>query len=202
MSTPVITETWAGTLECEGPCRRKRLTASEFSKKAIEKYRKPTVSSKPYKMRCKQCVSESERKEREAAEQRRRTIAEKEAAASSSTDTAATTLETHPCSGPCKRFLPASSFNRNQLSKKDKARCPECVEKAIEEEKKSNDEKIIKEITEAKEAVKKAEKKGNAIEMLKTTTHLAALESQLVTGVKPKKLGRRVGRKAYGPRGK
>lgn len=186
MSNPVKTDKWAGTFECEGPCRRKRLTASEFSKKAIEKYQKSIRSSKPHKMRCKKCVEDAERKEREAAEQRRKLAAEEE----SSNTTATTAFETHPCSGACKRTLPVSSFNRNQLSKKEKARCRECVEKAIEEEKRCNEEKLQKEIADAKEAVKKAEAKGNAVEILKTTNHLASLESQLVTGVKPKVLGR------------
>lgn len=32
MSTPVVTDKWAGTFDC-GTCKRKRLVAAEFSKK-------------------------------------------------------------------------------------------------------------------------------------------------------------------------
>lgn len=32
MSTPVVTDKWAGNFDCSGPCRRKRLVGSEFSK--------------------------------------------------------------------------------------------------------------------------------------------------------------------------
>jgi len=147
-------------------------------------------------LRCKDCVEEAERKEREAAEARRKIAKNKEGGISSTTE------ETHLCSGPCKRTMPVSSFNRNQLSKKEKARCRECVEKAIDEEKKNNEDKISKEIALAKENVKKAEQGGNAIEILKATNHLAALESQLVTGVKPKVLGRGRGSRTRRGRGR
>ena len=134
-------------------------------------------------MRCKECVEKAESQERQAAEEKRKIAKEMSTGANENE-------ETHLCSGMCKQTLPISSFNRNQLSKKEKARCQKCVEKAIEKEKKSNEEKITKEIAQAKEDVKKAEQGGNAIAMLKATNHLAALESQLVTGIKPKVLGR------------
>ena len=69
MSTPVVTNQWAGNYDCEGPCRRKRLMAEEFSKKALERYRKQIrqPQGKPMILRCKQCVAEAERLEREAA---------------------------------------------------------------------------------------------------------------------------------------
>lgn len=61
MATPVITETWAGNLDCS-TCSRKRLMTDQFSKKAIEMHNKHGKA-----LRCKQCVEAAAVKEREMA---------------------------------------------------------------------------------------------------------------------------------------
>ena len=68
MSRPVIADKWAGNYDC-GICRRKRLVGSEFSKKALDKYRK---SNGTHSLKCKKCVAEQETRERELAASRRR----------------------------------------------------------------------------------------------------------------------------------
>eukprot|EP00529_Nitzschia_sp_RCC80_P037775 CAMPEP_0113468448 /NCGR_PEP_ID=MMETSP0014_2-20120614/15360_1 /TAXON_ID=2857 /ORGANISM="Nitzschia sp." /LENGTH=73 /DNA_ID=CAMNT_0000360837 /DNA_START=33 /DNA_END=250 /DNA_ORIENTATION=- /assembly_acc=CAM_ASM_000159 len=67
MSTPVLTSKWAGNFDCEGGCRRKRLMAEEFSSKALDRYRKTG-----HPIKCKQCVADAEKAERDAAEARRK----------------------------------------------------------------------------------------------------------------------------------
>ena len=64
---------WAGSFECSGPCRRKRLVAAEFSKKQIEKRQKDEGAP----LKCKQCVEAAAAEERQqaAARQAERTAA-------------------------------------------------------------------------------------------------------------------------------
>ena len=62
MSTPVVTEKWAGDLSCS-VCRRKRLTATEFSKKAMEKHRNDPNAP----MKCKTCVEAAAQQEQQLA---------------------------------------------------------------------------------------------------------------------------------------
>ena len=119
MSTPVVTDKWAGNFDCS-ICRRKRLVGSEFSSKALEKYRKSGSA-----LKCKKCVSEQETKEREAAAKRRASL--------ETSGTGSSCNESYTCAS-CKKSLPQADFNRNQLAKKEKARCRKCVEKAIQNE--------------------------------------------------------------------
>jgi hypothetical protein len=199
MSTPVTTERWAGNFDCSGPCRRKRLIGDEFSKKALERYRKDTSGN----LKCKQCVEEAAKQERHAAEARRKAKEEAGQGSSATNGQSEEGSETqqNACAGPCGRSLPDSAFNRNQLAKKDKARCRECVEKAIEEENNANKSKLDSQIAEAKEALKNAEaRKAPSTEIFKAANHLASLEAQKVTGLKPTKMGRGRGRGRSGAR--
>ena len=53
---------WAGDYDCS-VCRRKRLTASEFSKKMQEKHRADPKAA----LKCKQCVDKAAQAERDAS---------------------------------------------------------------------------------------------------------------------------------------
>lgn len=74
------------------------------------------------------------------------------------------------------------------------------MEKTIEDEANANKSKLDEQIDQAKEDLKKAEDRGaSSIEIFKASNHLASLEAQKVTGLKPKVLGR--GRGGRGRRG-
>ena len=120
--------------------------------KALERYRK---NGGPLK--CKKCVSEAEAKERLAATM-------KVGDATQSNSNGKNNNETRKCAA-CNTTLPYSAFNKNQWNKGEgKARCRQCVEKAIlMEEEKSKELKTAK-IEEAKAKVEAAEATGNAIQ--------------------------------------
>ena len=164
--------------------------------KAIEKNRKTIGLDLPkrFKLRCKVCVAQAEAAERKAAAERSLTAIEHlpKLEPSGSSEVASVEILTYACAGKCGRTdLPASAFNRNQLSKgPGKARCRECVEKSIEEEKNDVAVKHVSDIADAREALKGAEASGDAIRILKASNHLSALEAQHVTGIQPKVLGR------------
>ena len=159
MSTPVVTEKWAGTYDCS-VCRRKRLTASEFSKKAIEKHRKEPEAP----MKCKSCVEEAAQKERDAAASKAASSAA--VAGSSSADAGATE---HECSA-CKKSLPAAAFSRSNLSKgPGKQRCSECVAEAEKANVNAGDKAYNEKLAAAKAAAAKAEATGTAAEKLATS---------------------------------
>lgn len=194
MSTPVVTNKWAGNYDCT-ICRRKRLVGSEFSKKNLDKYRK---SNGTHPLKCKTCVADQESKER--------ALAASKCAASTTHDSGSqnnksnSSANTSPVTcASCKEKLAPSLYNRNQLSKGEgKARCRKCVETAIAEEakqmKQGKDDKIEK----AKEKVRLAKIKGNVAETVKAEAELSALEAEIVTGLKPVVLGRRgKGRSSY-----
>lgn len=172
MSTPVVTDKWAGNFDCS-VCRRKRLVGSEFSKKSLEKYRKTRAA-----LKCKKCVSQQEAEEREAAAARR---TNKKSSGPTSSN------ECHTCVS-CQKSLPETDFNRNQLAKKEKARCRKCVEKAVQDEesgrKSSKDEKI----GDLKKKMEQLSLSGNVAEKMKLESELSALEAEYVTGLKPIKL--------------
>ncbi|KAL7545181.1 hypothetical protein ACHAWF_008536 [Thalassiosira exigua] len=189
MSTPVVTNRWAGTFDC-GTCGRKRLMGEEFSKKALERHRKNGLP-----LKCKQCVSAAEQDEREKACSRRD-------AANNDNN------ETRKCAGKCNKMLSQSAFNRNQWSKGEgKSRCRVCVEQSIKDESthqtKSKEEKLIT----ARKNVKDAKATGDAQRIIAAESELSALEAERVTGLKPVKLsstgrgrGARSGR--FGGRGR
>ena len=102
--------------------------------------------------------------------------------------------EEHECSACAKKQV-ASAFNRTQLSKgPGKQRCRACVEAAEADASKAGGAKLDADIEAARKALQQAEISGNAAEKLKTSSKLAALEGQKVTGLKPVILGRGRGR--------
>ena len=113
----VAVNNWAGDFECS-VCRRKRLTASEFSKKMQERYKKDGNGT----LKCKICVDKAAADERAAAAAKT-----KAAAPSATTDTAT-------CAA-CKENLPVSAFTKPQLKKGPaKQRCQPCIAKAEADE--------------------------------------------------------------------
>ena len=192
---------WAGTLECSGPCRRKRLIAAEFSKAQVQRQQKDPNAT----VKCKQCVEAVAAEERAQAAarqaERARAAAEKppeqDQGSSSAIDVSDDAVPaqpsapaTHECSA-CLKQLPSDAFNRTQLVKgAGKQRCRECVEAS---EKASGDAAAQKQdagIEEARKALQKAEVSGSVAEKLAASAKLAALEGEKVTGLKPMVLGK------------
>ena len=91
----------------------------------------------------------------------------------------------------CKKDLPPLEFNRNQLSKKEKARCRICVEEAIQVEEKSRNTKHDEKLKYLKEKLETMSAKGDVRGKLKYESELSALEAEHVTGLKPVVIGRR-----------
>lgn len=184
MSTPVRDPSWAGDLECS-QCRRKRLTAAEFSKAQLQKRQKEGLDTP---VRCKKCVESEAAAERKAAAERQ--AARTESTPTSSAGTSSDMTEETQCSA-CSRQLPVASFNRTQLSKgAGKQRCRECVEAAEAEAAGSVAKAQDAALEEARKALQQAEISGNAASVLQASSKLAALEAQKVTGLKPMVLGR------------
>lgn len=171
MSTPVVTNNWAGSFDC-GTCRRKRLMGEEFSKKALERHRRDDAP-----LKCKQCVAAAEKVEREKAAASRRG-----AAADEEGD------ESRKCSGKCSRVLSKSVFNRNQWSKGEgKSRCRDCVEQSVKDESAQQSKSKEDNIAAARKTVEEARASGNAQKIIAAECKLAALEAEKVTGLKPVK---------------
>jgi Stc1 domain len=161
MATPVVTETWAGNLDCT-TCSRKRLTADQFSKKAVELYSKHGKA-----LRCKQCVEDTAQKERETA-----------AAARNSLGTSASTTatnETRTCAA-CQAQLNQSAFNKSQWNKGDGvSRCRACVEAAVKQDVIQRETLQAEKLAAAVMAVDEAKKSGNTMAILKAESVVAAL---------------------------
>jgi hypothetical protein len=192
MSTPVVTSKWAGTFECGGPCRRKRLIGDEFSKKALERHRKEGLTTT---IRCKQCVAAAEQVEREtaAAKKLSRPPAQKSDEQSN---------ETRTCAGTCAKVLSIAAFNRNQWGKGEgKSRCRDCVEKSIQEEASNLSKSKEETIAAARKKVEDMEKTGNVPAILAAESELAAVEAEKVTGLKPVRMSAGRGRGRGGSRG-
>lgn len=177
MSTPVVTDKWAGNFDCS-VCRRKRLVGAEFSKKALEKYRKTGGA-----LKCKTCTAAQEEKERLAA-------AAKKATASTTSDTISANANDPPVTcAKCKKSLPPTDFNRNQIAKKEKARCRKCVEEAIQLEESSIKSSKEAKLQEILKKIQEMEKKGDIAGRVRYESELSALEAEHVTGLKPVKMG-------------
>jgi hypothetical protein len=178
MATPVVTDKWAGQFDCS-VCRRKRLTAEEFSKTALEKYRSAAAAP----LKCKRCVGQALQGEQEAAAHRRDTAGD---------DVAQTSILEERVCASCSSNLGANEYNRNQWSKGvGKSRCRACVEKAI-----ADDELMVKEskqkvLDNARKALANARATGNAPAIVQAESVLSALEAEQVTGLKPVKMGGR-----------
>lgn len=164
----------------------------KFSKKAMERYRKDGIP-----LKCTECVSAIEQAEREQAQARRTNMK-----SSINKRTDLNDGERRKCAGSCGKDLPQSSFNRNQWSKGEgKSRCCDCVEQAVKTEAtqqaKSKEDKIAL----AKQKVEEANKSGDPVKILAAESMMAALQAELVTGLKPVKLSSRRGRGRGSARG-
>eukprot|EP00529_Nitzschia_sp_RCC80_P033825 CAMPEP_0113502452 /NCGR_PEP_ID=MMETSP0014_2-20120614/33562_1 /TAXON_ID=2857 /ORGANISM="Nitzschia sp." /LENGTH=207 /DNA_ID=CAMNT_0000397241 /DNA_START=33 /DNA_END=656 /DNA_ORIENTATION=- /assembly_acc=CAM_ASM_000159 len=191
MSTPVLTSKWAGNFDCEGGCRRKRLMAEEFSSKALDRYRKTG-----HPLKCKQCVADAEKAERDAAEARRK---QKMAASSGNGggDGKEEAEEVRQCAGSCQKQLQQSSFNRNQWGKGEgKSRCRTCVEQSLEDEKTQQSQSKQGKIDAARAKVENLKQTPGTKpqDIVAAESELAALEAEKVTGLKPIRLGSGRGR--------
>ena len=182
----VAVQNWAGDFDCS-VCRRKRLTASEFSKKMQEKKRAGKTD-----LKCKQCVTAAEKVERAAA-------VAKTATSSTTASSAVATADSLPC-GACGTARPESAYSKPQLKKGDKRRCGACIESADAADAASKDQKANATLKDAQRAAKLADATGSVVEKLRANAALAAAEAELVTGLKPICLGRGRGRSRGGGR--
>ena len=200
MSTPVVTSKWAGNFDCEGGCQRKRLMAEEFSAKALDRYRK---TGQPLK--CKKCVADAERAERDAAEARRKQKMETASSHDGGNNEDGGAEEVRQCAGSCQRQLPQSSFNRNQWGKGEgKSRCRACVEKSLEDDQAQRNQSKQDKIDAARVKVETLKKTPGTkpADIVAAESELAALEAEKVTGLKPVRLGSGRGGRRGGGRGR
>jgi hypothetical protein len=186
----VAVNNWTGDFDCS-LCRRKRLPASEFSKKMQERRRGNTDAE----VKCKSCVEKGEIEEREAAARKSAAAAAAPTKTStSSTSSAASTTaeEAQVVCSACARTLPCEAFSKSQLrAGPSKQRCQECVAKATADEAQASEAKRNEALAAAQAELKRAEASGTAMEKLKAASRLSALEGELVTGLKPMKMGGR-----------
>eukprot|EP00035_Acanthoeca_spectabilis_P011393 m.200400 g.200400 ORF g.200400 m.200400 type:complete len:191 (+) comp15335_c1_seq2:175-747(+) len=166
---------WAGEFACS-VCRRKRLPAAEFSKNQAARFRADPAAA----IKCKKCV--------EAA-----AAAESTAAAKSAQSSVAGSLsaDLHECAA-CQKSLPTAAFNKNQLRNKGpgKQRCQECVAAAGKAETSAADAASSAKLERLREDATRAEASGSSAQKLVTAAAACAAEAELVTGLKPIKLGR------------
>ena len=164
-------QSWAGQLECSsGECKGRNLLASEFSKTALDNHRRYGK-----KLKCKKCVQVAAEKERMIA--------------AASTDNICCLNTVHECSS-CKKTLLVTAFTKNQLNKGlGVQRCHACVETAENCIAKEPD--IHKRLEESKAVMQKAEKSGTVLDRLFASSAISALEAELVTGVKPRRLSKK-----------
>ena len=167
----------AGDFVCAGPCGRKRLPASAFSKTQARKAIAGVRAEKNGEKRalCKECVARSERETAAAA------------AAAVSTEDGGEAASMLHCSA-CSRDLPASSFSKSQKTKisRDKpGRCLVCVEKAEEQELQQSADKRAA-ATKAL-AARVSKSGGNSVaSRLALACAETAAEAETVTGLKAK----------------
>ena len=187
---------WSGNFDCTGPCKRKRLVGEEFSKKALEKYRRDGKA-----LKCKQCVAAAEAAERKAAQDRAEAKAKAKAEAGGAGAGAGAAKSDGDASQPpvtckaCSKSLPASSYNRNQLSKPPgKARCRSCVEEAVAKEAAEVTSTKKERLEKAQKDLEDAKRRGDTKGIIAAESVVAALEAEIVTGLKPVVLGKGRGR--------
>lgn len=192
MATPVTTNKWAGQFDCS-VCRRKRLMASEFSRKALEQHRATGGA-----LKCKQCTTQQQQAEQEAAKARRAADAKAAAVEQDDDDD----KEQERLCASCQKQLGFSAYNRNQWNKGEgKSRCRDCVDKAVAEEAAKSKMNKQEAIEKAKQDLVRAKASGSSQVILKAESVLSALEAEKVTGLKPVKMGRgrdRFGRGSHG----
>jgi len=178
---------WAGNFECE-ECGRKRLPAAEFSRKQLQKG--------GTRLRCKRCVDK-------AQELERRVALEKAANEQSQSSVEGEEADLLKCC-TCSKELMASHFSRSQRQKHEsQRRCSTCVERAEQDEKNAIKTTNEGKLREARLAAKRADLPGvSAKERLAALSAEAAVEAELVTGLRATRLGRGRGRgRSRGTRG-
>jgi len=101
------------------------------------------------------------------------------------------------CCAQCNQFLNSSLFARGQLMNKGagKQRCHKCVAEAQEVEAREQLHNRTANLSDARLASKKAEAIGTVGQKLVTSAREAALEAELVTGLKPMVLGKGRGKR-------
>ena len=132
-------------------------------------------------IRCKKCTASAAEAERAlAAETAKLRVAED-----------GNTVATHECA-VCKALKPADAFSRAQLNNKGpgKQRCRECCDAAEAEASASASASVDQRLAAARAASKKAEA-TDASDKLAVFAREAALEAELVTGLKPQRVGGR-----------
>ena len=171
----------------------------EFSKKMQEKHRADPKAA----LKCKQCVDKAAQAERDASAAKAAKAAPASTGASASAgdgDGAGAGAASHVCSA-CEKALPASAFNKTQLSKGEgKQRCRECVTSAEQAEASGAAARQAEALRDAKTAAKRADAVGSTAEKLKANAALAAAEAELVTGLKPQGRPRALARARRGTR--
>eukprot|EP00040_Diaphanoeca_grandis_P028115 m.161543 g.161543 ORF g.161543 m.161543 type:complete len:190 (-) comp31242_c0_seq5:446-1015(-) len=162
---------WAGAFDCK-VCRRKRLIASEFSKRQVEKSRADAT----FQLTCKVCVENENEAERNSK------------AKSASTDDSS---ELHKCAA-CEQELGVSRFNKTQLRNKGpgKQRCMECVATAEKNEALKLTQNQQDKLKNLRQDAKRAEVVGSVGDKLTTAAKACAFEAELVGGLKPMIIGR------------
>lgn len=138
-------------------------------------------------LKCKTCTAAQEEKERLAA-------AAKKATTSTTSDSNANANDPPVTCAKCRKSLPPTDFNRNQIAKKEKARCRKCVEEAIQLEESSIKSSKEEKLQEILKKIKEMEIKGDIAGRVKYESELSALEAEHVTGLKPVKMGNAGGR--------
>ena len=181
---------WSGNFDCSGPCKRKRLVGDEFSKKALEKYRRDGKA-----LKCKQCVAAAEAAERKAAQDRAEAKAKATEGEGAGAGAAKNDGDPPVTCASCSKSLPPSSYNRNQLSKPPgKARCRSCVEEAVAKEAEGVASSKKERLEKAQKDLEDAKRRGDTQAIIAAESVVAALEAEVVTGLKPVVLGKGRGR--------
>ena len=168
---------WHGAFDCAA-CGRKRLPAVEFSANAVSKKRADAGKE----IRCKACTQKAAEAERAlAAETAKLRVVE-------GGDDADAPAATHECAA-CKRVRPADAFSNKQLKQKGpgKQKCRECCDAADASDASAATARVEARLTRAREASATAER-TNASNKLAVFAREAALEAELVTGLKPKRI--------------
>jgi len=165
----------------------------------MEKYRREGKV-----LKCKQCVAAAEAVERKAAQDRAEAKAkacgddsgEKEVKGGSMISGASSSpLQPPVTCAACQQSLPPPSYNRNQLSKPSgKARCRSCVEEAVAKEAEAVKSTKQDRLEKAQRDLEDAKRSGDTKKIIAAESVLAALEAEVVTGLKPVMLGKGRGR--------
>jgi hypothetical protein len=163
---------WAGNYDCS-ICRRKRLTASAFSRKQLEKHKHDEAAA----LKCKDCVASEGEKERQQA-----------AAATIGAQDPSSEGELFKC-GVCSRKLHKSSFSKTQIQRSPEERkCVECTSKLEAEADLAARAKRTEKLAKAQSETTFADEPRSKLAALSAES---AAEAELVTGLKPIRLGRR-----------